>query len=133
MATAAERSFSPHVGRTLERFSAGLGRASLALVRVLESRRAVRDLAAFDDRMLADVGLRRTDLRDAMAVSAWRDATALLVERRRERRPSGRGPGGFLPELADAPPLAPDGVSPATGAEAREAVRRTAGARSARP
>ena len=43
-------------------------------------------LARLDDRMLADVGLTRGDVRDAAAEPLWRDPTAVLVKRSRERR-----------------------------------------------
>jgi uncharacterized protein YjiS (DUF1127 family) len=53
-------------------------------------RRDVEVLSSFDDHMLADIGLSRADLRDAMAGPRWRDPTALLLDRRRERRAGGR-------------------------------------------
>jgi uncharacterized protein YjiS (DUF1127 family) len=53
-------------------------------------RRDVEVLSSFDDHMLADIGLSRTDLRDAMAGPRWRDPTVLLLDRRRERRAGGR-------------------------------------------
>ena len=53
-------------------------------------RRDVEVLSSFDDRMLADIGLSRADLRDAMAGPRWRDPTVLLLDRRRERRAGGR-------------------------------------------
>ena len=43
-------------------------------------------LAGFDDRMLADIGLTRGDLRDAVSEPLWRDPTHVLVRRARERR-----------------------------------------------
>ena len=63
-------------------------------------------LASLDDRMLADIGLTRSDLHEAIAEPRWRDPSALLIDRRRERRDSRRsaamrfmdqiaGPGGF--------------------------------------
>ncbi len=49
------------------------------------ARAAVRRLAAYDDRMLADVGLDRTDL-DAAAQAPWYvDPTVVLAVRRRRR------------------------------------------------
>jgi len=51
-------------------------------------------LAALDDHMLADLGLSRTDLNDALSEPLWRDPTALLA------RPARR-----------APPVAPGGPS----------------------
>jgi hypothetical protein len=43
-------------------------------------------LAALDDRMLADIGLTRCDLRDAFAELPWRDPSEILVRRAAERR-----------------------------------------------
>lgn len=42
-------------------------------------------LASFDDHMLADIGLTRGDLHDAVAEPRWRDPTSLLDLRRHER------------------------------------------------
>ena len=53
-------------------------------------RRDVEVLSSFDDHMLADIGLTRADLRDAMAGPRWHDPTVLLLDRRRERRASRR-------------------------------------------
>ncbi len=39
-----------------------------------------------DNRELADIGLTRSDLRDASALALDRDPTALLARRARERR-----------------------------------------------
>jgi uncharacterized protein YjiS (DUF1127 family) len=43
-------------------------------------------LASFDERMLRDVGLTRSDLNDALSEPLWRDPTAVLVRRQCERR-----------------------------------------------
>jgi uncharacterized protein YjiS (DUF1127 family) len=48
-------------------------------------------LAALDDHMLADIGLSRTDLNDALSEPLWRDPTAVLARRHGERRRSRRG------------------------------------------
>jgi uncharacterized protein YjiS (DUF1127 family) len=47
-------------------------------------------LAALDDHMLADIGLSRTDLNDALSEPLWRDPTAVLARRHGERRRSRR-------------------------------------------
>jgi uncharacterized protein YjiS (DUF1127 family) len=49
-------------------------------------RRDAAVLASFDDRMLADIGLTRSDLRAAFSEPLWRDPTVLLVNR--VRRPA---------------------------------------------
>jgi uncharacterized protein YjiS (DUF1127 family) len=47
-------------------------------------------LAALDDHMLADLGLSRSDLNDALSEPLWRDPTSLLARRHGERRRSRR-------------------------------------------
>jgi uncharacterized protein YjiS (DUF1127 family) len=64
----------------------GLGR----LARALKNRRAANALAGLDDRMLADIGITRSDLRDAYAEPLWHDPTDVLVGRAAERRTSRR-------------------------------------------
>ena len=60
------------------------------IVRAAKNRHAARMLAKLDDRMLADIGLTRSDLRDAYAVSPWQDPTDMLARRAAERRGSRR-------------------------------------------
>jgi uncharacterized protein YjiS (DUF1127 family) len=45
-------------------------------------------LMRFDDRMLADIGLTRRDVREAFDEPVWRDPTELLGERVSRRRPA---------------------------------------------
>jgi uncharacterized protein YjiS (DUF1127 family) len=54
-------------------------------LRVLTERRAMAQLGAMDDRELADIGLRRQDLRDATALSLAEDPTKMLAARAAER------------------------------------------------
>ena len=79
--------------------AAGLGRVfGLAareagpqtLAERVKNRRDTMRLAKLDDRMLADIGLSRGDLRDAFAVPPWRDPSDVLVRRVAERRASRR-------------------------------------------
>jgi uncharacterized protein YjiS (DUF1127 family) len=56
------------------------------LVERVKNRRDVMRLANFDDRMLADIGLSRSDLRDAFAELPWRDPSDVLARRAAERR-----------------------------------------------
>jgi len=63
-------------------------------------------LAAFDDRMLADVGLTRADLNDALAEPLWRDPTSVLARRQCERRRARRAAVTALINEAS-PPLVP--------------------------
>ena len=71
--------------------------------------------------MLADIGLTRSDVRDAFAEPLWQDPTELLRTRALERR---RARHAFLSGSYDsqvtAPPLAPtDYVRPKTDRPAR--------------
>ena len=50
-------------------------------LRVVAARRAMAQLGAMDDRELADIGLRRQDLRDATALSLGDDPTKMLAAR----------------------------------------------------
>ncbi len=56
------------------------------IARAIRNRRDANQLVRLDDRMLADIGLTRSDLRDAFAGSLWRDPTRLLARRHAERR-----------------------------------------------
>jgi uncharacterized protein YjiS (DUF1127 family) len=72
------------------RTGAGLaGRGLRLLGHNLKNRRDAGRLAGLDDRMLADIGLTRSDLRDAYAEPLWHDPTDILARRAAERR-SGR-------------------------------------------
>jgi len=57
-----------------------------ALGRAIRHRRDARMLASLDSRMLADIGITRSDVSDAFAAPLWEDPTALLTERAIERR-----------------------------------------------
>jgi len=64
-------------------------RARRGFKRFLERMKKRHDamrLAGLDDRMLADIGLTRGDLRDAFAELPWRDPSELLARRAAERR-----------------------------------------------
>jgi uncharacterized protein YjiS (DUF1127 family) len=53
---------------------------------VLKNRHDATMLAGMDERMLADIGLTRSDLHDAFAEPIWNDPTAILASRAGERR-----------------------------------------------
>lgn len=84
-------------GETRAAFVAPVGSA-LALVllkvsdvavkaaRAVEHRRALRQLGQLDDHMLRDIGLTRSDIRDAASEPPWRDGTQVLITRTVERR-----------------------------------------------
>jgi uncharacterized protein YjiS (DUF1127 family) len=61
-------------------------RGANSLLRALRNRAAAAVLARVDDRMLADIGLTRGDVRDAFAEPIWHDPTDLLRARAAERR-----------------------------------------------
>jgi uncharacterized protein YjiS (DUF1127 family) len=113
------RLFGRILGRALIGFGRPLARWLRHLDRAIKHRRAAQALARFDDRMLADIGLTRADLRDAYAESLWGDPTMRLRARALERRLARHGIShGLAPESALAPPLAPK-VDAATLAQAR--------------
>ena len=74
--------------------------------RVLKNRRNAKMLARMDDRMLADIGLTRSDLRDAYAQPLWRDPTDVLAGRARDKRVNRRGRVDAMP--INSPSIAPD-------------------------
>ena len=71
------------------------------LTQFVQNRRDAATLAGLDDRMLADIGLTRGDVRDAVSEPVWRDPTAILVSRAQERRVSRRR------TVLDAPSIVP--------------------------
>ena len=102
----------PTAAKTFARIAELAGTVALRTVNFLRAyfnRRDVQVLAGFDDRMLADIGLTRGDVRDAVAEPLWRDPTNILIARAQERRLSRRirpAPAGF--RIAGAPSLIPD-------------------------
>jgi uncharacterized protein YjiS (DUF1127 family) len=72
--------------------SIGASRAAAWPFRVAAARAAVRMLANMDRRELADIGLNRSDVRDASALPLDLDPTELLARRARERRRGAFGP-----------------------------------------
>ena len=88
--------------------------AGILVVRVREiaqtfrHRRQAASLAGLDDRMLADIGLTRGDLRDAYSEPLWRDPTVILVSRAHERRINRRRTGlGLAEKVFEAPSIVP--------------------------
>jgi uncharacterized protein YjiS (DUF1127 family) len=67
--------------------------AGLARIRrAIRNRQDLAILAGADDRALADIGLNRTDLRDALSQPIWRDPSELLTLRAGERQQARRKP-----------------------------------------
>ena len=56
------------------------------VARARKHRREAAVLAGLDRNMLADIGITRSDLNDALSEPFWEDPTALLRERALERR-----------------------------------------------
>jgi uncharacterized protein YjiS (DUF1127 family) len=86
----AQYSAVPVAGATLVRaFASLLAMVAHWLKAFARARRHRRDaiaLAGLDRRMLADIGISRSDIRDAFSEPFWEDPTALLHERALERR-----------------------------------------------
>ncbi|HVZ51258.1 MAG TPA: DUF1127 domain-containing protein [Pseudolabrys sp.] len=80
----------PVAGGTLARaFVAGLSLVTYWFKQIARARRHRREaamLAGLEGHMLADIGITRSDLRDAFSEPFWEDPTALLHERAIERR-----------------------------------------------
>jgi uncharacterized protein YjiS (DUF1127 family) len=89
--------------RTLNRAGAAAAKRVRHVCEVLRNRRDAAVLASFNDRMLADIGLTRSDLHDAFAEPPWRDPTAVLVARAQERRTARRRGVWPWPEPRDVP------------------------------
>lgn len=114
----ASASAPPYFTALLSAVFSSLRRMALAL----KHRRDAAMLAAMDEHMLRDIGLNRSDLRDAYAEPLWRDPTDILAARvgdRRRNRPAPDRKAFFA-----SPPLAPhDGFSvPSTNRPSRHTV-----------
>ena len=72
--------------RALAAVVAAVVRAGRRMADAWRHRHDAAALAGFDDRMLADIGLTRSDLNDALAEPLWRDPTSVLARRQGERR-----------------------------------------------
>ena len=74
------------LGRALTAVGGSLLRRLAQFGRAMRNRRVAANLAGLDDRMLADIGITRSDLRDAYAEPLWHDPTDVLAWRASERR-----------------------------------------------
>jgi uncharacterized protein YjiS (DUF1127 family) len=86
------------------------------LARARRHRREAQMLAGLDRRMLADIGITRSDVSDAFSAPFWGDPTELLNERARERR-SNRAPR----RVAELRPVENGFHRPSTNRPARQA------------
>ena len=73
-------------GRRLATAGASAARRFARIGRAIKNRRAATALAGLDDHMLSDIGITRSDLRDAYSEPLWHDPTDVLVGRAAERR-----------------------------------------------
>jgi uncharacterized protein YjiS (DUF1127 family) len=87
-----------------------------------KNRRDAAALAGMDERMLRDIGLTRSDLRDAYAEPLWRDPTDILAARVKDRRRN--RPAADRKVFFASPPLVPhDGFTvPNTNRPSRHTV-----------
>jgi hypothetical protein len=79
-----------HGALTFERPVSGFGKALSAFGRctwqVIVARQDLERLVDLDDRMLADIGLRRSDLNAAQSAPPWQDPISILLQQRASRR-----------------------------------------------
>jgi uncharacterized protein YjiS (DUF1127 family) len=75
-------------GRVISAAAALVTRRLRQLAIAFRHRHDAAVLMRFDDRMLADIGLTRGDVREAFDEPVWRDPTELLVDRVSRRRPA---------------------------------------------
>jgi uncharacterized protein YjiS (DUF1127 family) len=83
-----ENAVSTIAKRRMSGFAARLQKRLTCLVAGWKHRKGLVTLATFDDRALADIGLTRSDLYDALAQRIWNDPTSMLEHRRVARRDS---------------------------------------------
>ena len=81
------------------RSAAAASRLAFWPARVVAARAALAELAALDGRELADIGLSRSDLRDATALRRDADPTGFLAERAGAKRLSALRPPPPRPRL----------------------------------
>jgi uncharacterized protein YjiS (DUF1127 family) len=74
------------LARALAALVGRAGHAARQFAEHIRNRHEAMRLADLDDRMLADMGLNRSDLRDAYAEPPWRDPSDVLARRAAERR-----------------------------------------------
>lgn len=74
------------IGRRLAVAGQAVVRGVSRLGRAIRNRLEASALARLDDHMLADIGLTRSDLRDAYSEPLWHDPTDVLAGRAAERR-----------------------------------------------
>jgi uncharacterized protein YjiS (DUF1127 family) len=81
-----ERAVSTTTRRLISNLAMQLQRRTACVMSGWKHRKGLALLAKFDDRALADIGLTRADLYDALAQRMWDDPTEMLERRRAARR-----------------------------------------------
>ena len=84
--TALTLSAATPVARALAILAGRARRGLKQLAEKVKNRHDAMRLAELDDRMLADIWLSRSDLRDAYALPLWRDQSDVLARRAANRR-----------------------------------------------
>ena len=84
--TALTVSAATPVARALAILAGRARRGLKQLGEKVKNRHDAMRLAELDDRMLADIGLSRSDLRDAYAMPLWRHPSDVLARRAADRR-----------------------------------------------
>jgi uncharacterized protein YjiS (DUF1127 family) len=83
--------------------AAGMQRWAASVWAGWRHRKGLSMLARLDDRGLADIGLTRSDIYDALAQRIWDDPTTMLERRRTARRDSrSQTPGSGVPKIRQA-------------------------------
>jgi uncharacterized protein YjiS (DUF1127 family) len=100
---------APHFGGLANAIAGIVVDRARQVSRFFKNRHDATTLAGLDDRMLADIGLTRGDVRDAFSEPVWRDPTAILVSRANERRINRRRTGlGVSEKTFNAPSIVPE-------------------------
>src|SRR4051794_27408537 len=108
MTTISPSRTTSQLAQTVNAIAGSLAVGARHLARLIKNRREATILAGLDDRMLADIGLTRGDLRDAYSEPVWSDPTAILVSRAHERRVNRRRVSIGLSEKAfESPSIVP--------------------------
>src|SRR4051812_36274153 len=119
MTTISQSRTASQLAQMVNAIAGSLAVGARHLARLVKNRREATMLAGLDDRMLADIGLTRGDLRDAYSEPVWSDPTAILVSRSHERRANRRRAlAGLAGKGFDSPSIVPSASESASRAPA---------------